>query len=422
MDAKASPGKLFNTGDETQLAQGSQRLGGKLIDVPVLGEILSHNNLKYAVISTGTPGGTRILHHKAECLGGFRFSLHRPDATQPSDALDKIIETCGSIPSHEVPSLSWLHYATDVYLDYLEPNLNPDVMVLWYCEPDNSYHQIGLGSPENLNALRAVDREFGRIIDREAKKPIADRLHIITLSDHGMVSLLGQKLNLAEKFRESGFTVGETTEYGSDVALALSSAGGVYVRDSDPALIKRVVQWLQTQNWCGPLFTVEGQNTLRYDLVHSMHRRAADISLILKADNSSNQYGITGGTLHDCSYPEGGGMHGGLHENEVRSWLAISGRTFRDRYVSPVTAGIIDILPTILYCLGIETPEHVQGRLLSEGIQEFANQKLPDMSEEIHVADGENGYRALIALDRVDHHCYLRRAWTESAGHFNAPE
>ena len=35
-DAEASPGKLFNTGDETQLAEGDKRLGGKLVDVPVL--------------------------------------------------------------------------------------------------------------------------------------------------------------------------------------------------------------------------------------------------------------------------------------------------------------------------------------------------------------------------------------------------
>ena len=85
-DNKASPGRLFNTGDETQLAAGDKRLGGKLLDVPSLGEILRQNDLNYAVISAGTPGGTRILHHKAESIGGFRLSLVRPDATQPAGA------------------------------------------------------------------------------------------------------------------------------------------------------------------------------------------------------------------------------------------------------------------------------------------------------------------------------------------------
>ena len=77
-DAVASPGKLFNTGDETQLAEGDRRLGGKLVDVPVLGELLDAQGLSYAVISAGTPGGTRMLNHKAESLGGEMHAFNRP--------------------------------------------------------------------------------------------------------------------------------------------------------------------------------------------------------------------------------------------------------------------------------------------------------------------------------------------------------
>jgi arylsulfatase A-like enzyme len=412
-DADASPGKLFNTGDETQLAKGDKRLGGKLIDVPVLGEILDANGLSYAVISAGTPGGTRMLNHKAENLGGFRLSLHRPDVTQPTGAIDKILETCGLIPPHTVPSLEWIRYATNVYLDYVEPNLTPDVMVLWYCEPDNSYHQIGLGTPGNLEALRTVDREFGRIWAREAKKPLEERLHIVTMSDHGMVTLLGSKLDLAAKFREAGFTVGETTEDGSDVALALSSAGGIYVNDSDPALIQRVLAWLQGQDWCGPLFTRTGDGALLHDHIWAVHRRAADIGIVLKSSDGSNTYGIEGGTVHDCVYPDGGGMHGGLHEREVRCWLAIQGPDIRNGYASPVTAGVVDILPTVLNFLGLKVPEHIQGRLLREGLEAFAKEALPECHRELHSAKGANGYRAYIEHDHVGKYRYLHRAWSE---------
>lgn len=412
-DADASPGKLFNTGDETQLAEGDKRLGGNLVDVPVLGEILDANGLSYAVISAGTPGGTRMLNHKAESLGGFRLSLHRPDATQPKGALDKVLKTCGPIPPHSVPSLDWIRYATDVYLEYVEPNLTPDVMVLWYCEPDNSYHRIGLGTPENLEALRTVDHEFGRILTREAAKSPEERLHIVTMSDHGMVTLLGGKLDLAAKFREGGFTVGETTEDGSDVALALSSAGGIYVRDSDPNLIQRILNWLQGQDWCGPLFTRTGSNALRQDHLRGVHRRAADIGIILKADDGKNEHGITGGTVHDCGYPEGGGMHGGLHEREVQTWLAMQGTSVRNGYASPLIAGIVDILPTVLHFLGIAAPEHIQGRLLREGLEAFVQEALPECRREQHTAEGVEGYRAYIELDHVGECRYLRRAWSE---------
>jgi arylsulfatase A-like enzyme len=412
-DEDASPGKLFNTGDETQLAEGDKRLGGKLVDIPVLGEILDANGLSYAVISAGTPGGTRMLNHKAENLGGFRLSLHRPDATQPAGAIDKVLETCGPIPPHSVPSLNWIRYATDVYLDYVEPNLIPDVMVLWYCEPDNSYHQIGLGTPENLEALRTVDREFGRILAWEAEKPPEERLHIVTMSDHGMVTLLGSKLDLAAKFREAGFTVGETTEDGSDLALALSSAGGIYVNDSDPALIQRVLVWLQVQDWCGPLFTRTGDGALLHEHIRTLHRRAADIGIVLKSDDGQNGHGIAGGTVHDCGYPEGGGMHGGLHEREVRCWLAMQGPDVRNGYTSPVTAGVVDILPTVLNFLNIDEPKHIQGRLLREGLEAFAKETLPECHREHHSAKGANGYQAHIEHDYVGERRYLRRAWSE---------
>lgn len=413
-DAVASPGRLFNTGDETQLAEGDRRLGGNLVDVPVLGEILDQNGLSFAVISAGTPGGTRMLNHKAESLGGFRLSLHRPDATQPEGALDKVIETCGPIPPHEIPSLEWTRYATDVYLDYIEPVLAPDVMVLWHCEPDSSYHRIGLGTPENLEAMRTVDREFGRILAREAAKPVEERLHIITMSDHGMITLLGGKLDLAEKFEAAGFTVGETTEDGADVALALSSAGGIYVKDSDPNLIQRVLDWLYVQDWCGPVFTRDGAGALPLKHIHAVHRRAADIGIVLKSSDGPNRHDISGGTVHDCRYPEGGGMHGGLHEREVRCWLAMQGDGVRSGYTSPVTAGVVDILPTLLHFLDIDAPEHIQGRLLREGLTAFADAPLPNCEVEHHSTDGADGYRAHIELDRVDTHSYLRRAWSEN--------
>ncbi|MEE8264789.1 MAG: alkaline phosphatase family protein, partial [Acidiferrobacterales bacterium] len=161
LDPVASPGQLFNTGDETQLAAGDRRLDGRLLDVPVLGEILAAKSMQLAVVGSGTPGGTRMLHHKAEQLGGFRLAMHRPDASVPADRVAEVIDRFGPIPEHRIPSLDWLTYATDVYLDYVEPVLQPEVAILWYCEPDNSYHHKGIGTPDNLAAIRAVDAEFG---------------------------------------------------------------------------------------------------------------------------------------------------------------------------------------------------------------------------------------------------------------------
>ena len=106
-------------------------------------------------------------------------------------------------------------------------------------------------------------------------------------------------------------------------------------------------------------------------------------------------------------------MHGGLHEREVRTWLAIRGARVRAGYTSPVTAGIVDVLPTVLHFLDIDIPNYIQGRLLREGLQAFADEVLPETTEELHAAEGADGYRAFIALDRVGDRRYLRRAWSE---------
>ncbi|MCG8547583.1 MAG: alkaline phosphatase family protein, partial [Alphaproteobacteria bacterium] len=116
LEPVAAPDSLFNTGDETQLAEGDRRLGGKLVDVPVLGELLADAGKSLAVLSAGTPGGCRMLHHKAESLGMFRLALHRPDASVPGDRIAEVIERVGPIPPHAIPTLDWLGYATDTYL------------------------------------------------------------------------------------------------------------------------------------------------------------------------------------------------------------------------------------------------------------------------------------------------------------------
>ena len=106
-------------------------------------------------------------------------------------------------------------------------------------------------------------------------------------------------------------------------------------------------------------------------------------------------------------------MHGGLHEREVRCWLAMQGTGVREGYASPVAAGVVDILPTVLNFLGIDAPDHIQGRLLREGLGAFAEEALPECHREHHSAEGANGYRAHIEHDHVGERRYLRRAWSE---------
>jgi hypothetical protein len=414
LEPMASPGKLFNTGDETQLAEGDRKLKGKLVEVRVLGEILADHGMSLAAISSGTPGGTRMLHHKAEQLGGFRLALHRPDASVPTERIEAVIDRIGAIPQHEIPTLSWLTYTTDTYLNYIEPELKPEVCILWLCEPDNSAHFCGLGSEPNCAAIRHADAEFGRILQWREQSEMGERLPIITMSDHGQITVAGQAVNIATGLEEAGFVVGETVSDGADAALALASAGGIYVRDGDQALISGIVEWLQTQPWCGPIFTRHGKGALPHALAGIEHRRAPDIGLVLRNDDSINAYGVAGSCQHDQNvYPVGGSIHGGLHARELSNWLAMGGDAFCAGYESPLPTGVIDILPTVLTVLGLDVPDSVQGRVLREALADHTDALLPEVFQKTFSADGENDYRAHLSVSFVGGTYYLERGWVD---------
>lgn len=409
MDPVASPGKLFNTGDETELAAGDRRLGGRLLGVPALGEILAEQGMTLATISAGTPGGARLLHHKAEALGGFRFALHRPDASVPAARIADVIARIGPVPPHQIPSLAWLTYATDAYLDYVEPELSPEVAILWLCEPDNSYHYRGIGSPENLTAIRHADAEFGRILAR------GHHWQIITLSDHGQLTVAGAALDLRARLTEAGFAVGERlggdADGGADLALALGGSVGITLRD--PARVDAVAAWLQAQPWCGPLFTRDGRGCLTHAQVGLDHPRAPDIALVLRADAAANAHGVAGSCRHDSHYPAGGGIHGGLHPIELATWLAVGGDAFLSGRVSALPTGIVDVLPTVLHLLGLEAPRWVQGRVLREALAAHAGAPPPAATERVVSAEASTAPRAHLSLSTVEGTSYLNRGWVE---------
>jgi hypothetical protein len=366
-----------------------------------------------AVIGAGTPGGTRLLHHKAERLGGFRFSLHRPDASVPAARIAATIDRLGPIPAHEIPSLSWLTYATDTYLEYVEPELAPEVTILWFCEPDNSYHYRGIGSAENLAAMRHADAEFGRILASRDAASRADRVQIITVSDHGQLTISGAAIELGPALTEAGFTVGEVGQQGAEVALALGGSPGIYLRDPEPARIDAIVAWLQDQPWCGPLFTRDGRGCLTLRQVGLDHPRAPDIALVPRSDDVPNRHGPRGSCFHDSHYPVGGGTHGGLNPLELATWFAAGGDAFLGGRVSAVPTGIVDVLPSVLHLLGIEAPPAVQGRVLREALAAQANEPSPVAEQQVHTAESSAGMRTHLSVSRVGRTRYLNRAWVD---------
>ncbi|HVM81726.1 MAG TPA: alkaline phosphatase family protein [Stellaceae bacterium] len=376
-----------------------------LLEVPCLGEILAGAGASLAVIGTGTPGVTRLLHSTAERHGQLCLSLHGLEASRPRAAAEALVERVGPLPAAAVPNLGFLRYATTAYLDYVLPEFDPDAAIIWYCEPDTSFHHRGIGSPASIEALREVDAQFGRLLDY--RDHAAPELTIVTLSDHGQISTYGERLGIGAQMAAAGFSVGEMPGPEAELSVVGDSGGGIYVRNRDAETVARAARWLQAQPWCGLLF-VRGEGlpgVLSQDVLGIAHARAADIVFTLASDSGANAHGLLGRGRHDSAMPEGGGVHGGLHRLELTSLLAISGRAFRRGYRSPLPAGILDVLPTVLSVLGIEAPAGLDGRVLSEAMLDAHPPEGMPTAERFSASIP--GYRQHLLARRLGPHRYL---------------
>ena len=412
LEPEAAPGQLLNTGDDVALEAAIARLDGRLLGVPTLGERLAEAGYRFATISAGTPGGGRLINHTAESHGSFRLAMKRTEVTVPAGAMDKVVKRIGTLPGFSRPAVDWISWAVDCYLSFVEPEISPDVMLLWLCEPDESFHFLGIGANDTLRAIRHVDAEFGRILAVHEGEIDAGRLQVIALSDHGQISLKGQPLDLVAKFRAAGFAAAAKPSEDAECVVDVGNAGGIWVRGSPGDRIDKIVDWIREQEWCGPIFTRNGvSGTLLQKHLGVDHRRSPDISVVLRSDDATNDWGLMGTTLHDAVYPAGGGCHGGLSTYELHNVLAMSGRAFKQGQIIEVPAGNIDIAPTVLALLGLDVPDGIDGRVLREALRENDESATLEVVEHVYSSSNANGLASHLSVSEFGGSRYLNRAW-----------
>jgi arylsulfatase A-like enzyme len=308
--------------------------------------------------------------------------------------------------------LAWNSHAVTCYLDYVEPELHPDVMLLWLSEPDESFHYCGIGAPEALGAIRHMDAEVGRILGRMDAEIASGALQVVVMSDHGQISLDGGKLDLVGRMNAAGLRAGKSPEGDPDYVAVVHNGGGIWVRDRDPDLIRRLVVWLQAQNWCGPLFTRVGiEGTLRHAEVMVDHPRAADVVLALAHTDAENRWGRAGLSADNSPYPEHGGCHGGLSRFELSNFIAMAGSAFREGLGIGTPAGNVDILPTVLDVLGVPLTHAIDGRVLGEALAGGTGPE--DAAQEVRLVSGNAGRRSHLSALEFGRVRYLTCAWAE---------
>ena len=345
---------------------------GALVDAPTLGDRLAAAGRRLWVLSSNSAGSARLKHPRvAGCAGHLLLAAKDWASSLPRALAAQLAERLGPPPAPVPGDAAPERYLTEAFLLLAREAPLPDATLLWFDEPDRSYHAYGLGAAATLAALRAADAELGRLLDWRSSRPDRAEIQILVLSDHGHVTQSG-RVDCAGIFRAAGLRVAEHLEEGADLALVPGYSGNLRVRGGDPGRLAAAAEALMAHPEAGLVFTRGGPGpegavpgTFGLALAGLDHARAPDLFFTLGADDRADPYGFLGTCRHDDALPDGVGYHGGLHPGEMGALLLASGEAFAGGRESALPASIVDLLPTVLSLLGLPTAG-TAGRVLGE--------------------------------------------------------
>jgi arylsulfatase A-like enzyme len=335
---------------------------GQLLTAPTLGQMLAAAGKRLLVVSSGSSGSALLLSptHDAGVILHTEFA--RPTAWR-----DKAVALLGPTPAAGLPNAARNRYATDLLLRIGFPEVRPDVVFLWYSDPDTTAHARGLDAAETRAALTAVDGEIGRVEDWLRAQGRLEATNLIVTSDHGFSTHTGG-FDLPALVTPFVRTMADGTP---DIVVA---GGAIHFRTPpDDARVASVVQALQQAPAVGAIFTRRATagrtsytgGTLPFDLIGWAHPRAAEI-LVSAAWSDGAGPGPRGQTT-----ASGRAGHGSTSPYEVTNALIAVGPNFRERAVSDVATGNVDITPTLLRLTGLAvTAGTFDGRVIEEALRD----------------------------------------------------
>lgn len=369
----------LDTGLTADLLLAEAATGNRLVTAATFGDALAQAGKRLAVVHTGSAGSAYLINPRARSNGHWTFSILGREHSQTPEAVDEVVARFGPLPARTLPRFEELDYAATVLTEHVLAEMKPDVSLIWFNEPDTSYHYKFLGGPETLAVLAHVDAAFGRILDWVDAQPDADRYAVIAASDHGHIST-SERIDVAASLRDEGHRAVEAAERrldGAHVSVTGGRMGEIRILDGSTARRNAIAAWLLEQPFLGMLFSparneIEGEiaGSFASSLVGFDHAREPDLAFVLHSSEADDLYGYPGLGLFTGSVPVGGGMHGGLNRHEINTVLMVRGGGMTAGRVDRGAAGIVDIAPTILDLVGLPPAPTMAGQSLASPLAE----------------------------------------------------
>jgi arylsulfatase A-like enzyme len=361
----------FDTQGLANIRKGDKIWNNHYLAFPTISEIL-HDNGRRTVIAGAKP--VALLHDRALRPENSPNVVLFAGRTLPEQWQGALTSALGPFPPSGPIKTNIDEWTTSALTGSLWSNGLPAFTLLWLAEPDWSQHRDGPGAPNPLLAIRDNDRCLARVMQTLKEKNAQDSTDIIIVSDHGFSTVL-KAIDVGEALKTNGFNTfhkfpSAGANPGDIMIVSLGGATLCYVTGHDPQEIERAVHVLQAQPFTGVIFTrnpVAGAFSLAEAHLDSPY--APDIVVAMRWTDAQSHYGVPGMIFLDGgAFAASKGSHGSLCPTEMHNTGLAFGPDFKRGLRDSLPTGNIDIAPTILWILGVQPPQPMSGRVLTEAL------------------------------------------------------
>jgi arylsulfatase A-like enzyme len=367
------PQKAFDSGEPEIIRKGDATSGGKYLTLPTIAEIVRAAGRRSAIVGAKSAVFSNDRHAEWTSAATKDSQTRFAAAPMPQSVREKMLRLLGPLLSDPANTSDQRNaYATRALIDILWRDGLPALSVLWLSEPDLTQHEYSPGSEPSMAAIRSSDRNLATILDLLSKKKVRETTDILVVSDHGF-STIERGIDFPSELRAAGFDAVAAFEQAPKTGQVMVVGNGgtilFYIIEHDRAVTSNLVEWLQHSNFAGVIFareTCEGAFPL--ESVHANTADAPDVMVALRWNQKPNRFGIPGQIFTDATRGAGKGSHATLSEFDVHNMLVAAGPEFRRAMLNDLPSGNIDLAPTILHLLGLESPHKLDGRILFEAM------------------------------------------------------
>jgi len=222
----------------------------------------------------------------------------------------------------------------------------PRLCLLYFHEPDHTGHETGPKSNETAMMVTKMDSLFGILISQLEELPIASKLNILVVSDHGMTEISSERtIDLSNHI---------------DMNKVKQEGSGPYslLYDMNKDEIKNIVQQLNES----PRITAYAKEDIPERYHFKNHYRIKDVLVVADEGWYINNQAISSASEAGAYIPRGG-THG--YDNQLKSMHALfiaKGPSFRKNVVVPSFENV-NIYPLICHILDITPNKNIDGNL-----------------------------------------------------------